>query len=37
MAMVRNPVPPVNIPIPAENFWLVRLPQNGTIGFDPHV
>ena len=27
-------VPPVNIPIPTK-IWVVHLPQNGTIGFDP--
>ena len=26
---------PVNIPIPTKITWVVRLPQNGTIGFDP--
>ena len=38
MAMVQNPVPPVNIPIQPLNQvlkWVVHLPQNGTIGFDP--
>ena len=35
--MGQKPVPPVNIPIPTKNRqkWVVPLPQNGTIGFDP--
>ena len=37
LAMGQHPVPPVNIPIPLKKVlkWVVRLPQNGTIGFDP--
>ena len=33
MGMGQNPVPPVNIPTRLR--WVVHLPQNGTIGFDP--
>ena len=35
--MGQNPVFPVNIPIPTKNRleWVVHLPQNGTIVFDP--
>ena len=37
ITMGQNPVPLVNIPIPTKiNYkWVVRLPQNGTIGVDP--
>ena len=36
VAMGQNPVPPVNISIPTKiDKWLVHLPQNGTMGFDP--
>ena len=37
VAMRQNPVPPVNIPIPAKIDQKIggHLPQNGTIGFDP--
>ena len=37
LATGQNPVPPVNIPIPTKIGlkWVVHLPQNGTIGFDP--
>ena len=34
--MGQKPVPPVNIPIPTNRLkWVVHLPQNGTIVFDP--
>ena len=38
VAMGPNPVPPVKMPIPTQIVrlnWVVHLPQNGTIGFDP--
>ena len=35
LATGQKPVPPVNIPVPTKIDWVVHLPQNGTIGFDP--